>query len=141
MSRPRIVLDTNVLISAALKPSGLEAQLIELVAYRAVELCVSAEVLAEYRTVFSRPKFAHLDPDHVSRLLTSIAAEATAVTPTERLNISKHDDDNRFYECAAKANADYLVTGNEKHFNKPYKNTKIVNARQLFELLASGARD
>jgi putative PIN family toxin of toxin-antitoxin system len=48
MSRPRIVIDTNVLISAAIQPFGLPAQLIELIAYRVFELCVSAEMLAEY---------------------------------------------------------------------------------------------
>jgi putative PIN family toxin of toxin-antitoxin system len=141
MSRPRIVLDTNVLVSAALKPAGLEAQLVELVAYRAVELCVSIEILAEYHIVFSRPKFGRLDPAHVSRLLRLIAAEATAVTPMERLSVSKHGEDNRFYECAAAANADFIITGNEKHFSKPYKNTKIVNTRQFFELLAGEAKE
>jgi predicted nucleic acid-binding protein len=41
MSRPRIVLDTNVLISAALQPRGLPAKLLELIACQGVELCVS----------------------------------------------------------------------------------------------------
>lgn len=54
MSRLRVVLDTNVLISAALKPSGRQALVVELVAFRAVELCVSEAVLAEYREVFRR---------------------------------------------------------------------------------------
>jgi putative PIN family toxin of toxin-antitoxin system len=61
MSCPRIVIDTNVLISAAIQPRGLPAQLLELVAGRAVELCVSEEVLAEYSEVFARAKFAGLD--------------------------------------------------------------------------------
>jgi putative PIN family toxin of toxin-antitoxin system len=51
MTRPRIILDTNIVISAALQPAGLPAQLLELVAYRAVELCVSEELLTEYREV------------------------------------------------------------------------------------------
>jgi predicted nucleic acid-binding protein len=46
MNRPRIVLDTNVLVSAALKPSGRQALLVELVAFRAVELYVSEAVFA-----------------------------------------------------------------------------------------------
>jgi predicted nucleic acid-binding protein len=80
MSRRRVVLDTNVLISAAL--------------------------LAEYREVFSRPKFARIPSAKVAILLALIESEATLVTPTERLAISAHDSDNRFYECADAAGAD-----------------------------------
>ena len=57
MSRPRIVLDTNVLISAAVQPRGLPARVLELVAYSAVELCASTEILAEYYEVLGRAKF------------------------------------------------------------------------------------
>lgn len=57
------------------------------------------------------------------------------VEPTETLTISEHSSDNRFYECADAAEADYIVTGNLKHFSKPYKTTKIINARQLLRLL------
>jgi predicted nucleic acid-binding protein len=77
--------------------------LIELIAYRVFELCVSAEMLAEYREVFSRPKFTRLDPQRVSRLLALITREASMITPTERLSISLHESDNRIYECAAAA--------------------------------------
>ena len=138
MSRLRVVLDTNVLISAALKPSGQQALVIHLVAFRAVEMFVSEAVMAEYREVFSRPKFAGIDRKDISRLLAMIEVEATMVTPTARLEISKHDSDNRFYECAEAAEADYIVTGNRKHFTKPHKNTKIINGRQLLELLTAG---
>lgn len=138
MKRLRIVLDTNVVISAAVKPVGNQALVINLVALRAVELCVSEDVLAEYREVLSRPRFARLDSTAVSRLLALIEREATMVTPTQRLAISADDSDNRFYECADAAGADYIVTGNIKHFTKPYKNTEIINGRGLLELLTAG---
>ena len=54
MSRLRVVLDTNVLISAALEPSGRQALVVELVAFRAIELSVSEAVLAEYRKVINK---------------------------------------------------------------------------------------
>ncbi|MDQ2944995.1 MAG: PIN domain-containing protein, partial [Acidobacteriota bacterium] len=53
-----------------------------------------------------------------------------------RLKIAGHEDDNRIYECAVAAKANYIITENAKHFKKPYKNTKIVNARQLLKLVA-----
>jgi putative PIN family toxin of toxin-antitoxin system len=136
MSRPRIVLDTNVLISAAIQPRGLPAQVLELIASRAVELCISEELLDEYREVFGRAKFAGLDLHLVTRLLTLVADEATLVTPANRLTGSPDESDNRFYECAAAAEADCIVTGNIKHSKKPYKTTKAVTARQFLALLA-----
>ena len=54
-----------------------------------------------------------------------------------RLKISGHEEDNRIYECAVAAKADYIVTENTRHFKKPYKLTKIVNARQLLKLLGA----
>ena len=138
MNRLRVVLDTNVLISAALKPAGREALVVELVAFRAVELFVSEAVLAEYREVFRRPKFARLNPKDVSHLLRLIETEAAMVWPREVLAVSKHDSDNRFYECASAANADYIVTGNTKDFTKPYKDVGIINSRQLMELVTRG---
>jgi putative PIN family toxin of toxin-antitoxin system len=134
MSRPRIVIDTNVLISAAIQPNGLPAQVLELVARRAVELCVSEEVLAEYREVFGRAKFAGLDPHRVGSLLAAIGEEATLVKPAHRLAESPDESDNRIYECAAAAEADYIVTGNARHFKRPYGPTRIVTARQLLAL-------
>ncbi len=136
MSRFRIVLDTNVFISAAIQPRGLPAQVLESIAGRAVELCISEEILAEYREVLARSKFARLDSRLVARLLTLVAEEATLVTPTNRLTESPDESDNRVYECAAAAGADYIVTGNIRHFKKPYKTTKIVTARQFLALLA-----
>jgi putative PIN family toxin of toxin-antitoxin system len=136
MTRPRIILDTNIIVSAALQSSGLPARVLELVAHRAVELCVSDELLTEYREVIARPKFAGLDPRRVALLLELIAGEATLVSPTNVLKISKDEADNRFYECAEAAGADYLVTGNIKHFPKDYKTTKVVSPRQMLELLA-----
>jgi len=58
--------------------------------------------------------------------------------PARILKISEHEPDNRFYECADAAQAAFLVTGNLKHFKKDYRATKIVNARKLLDLLATG---
>jgi len=55
MSLVRIVLDTNMLISAAIKPEGQQAASDLPGGVGGVELFASTEVLAEYREVFSRP--------------------------------------------------------------------------------------
>jgi predicted nucleic acid-binding protein len=66
-----------------------------------------------------------------------LEAAAVKVKSRGRLKVSSHEDDNRIYECAVAAKAHYIVTENTKHFSKPYKTTRIVNARQLLELVTA----
>jgi predicted nucleic acid-binding protein len=84
------------------------------------------------------PKFARLPSAEVATLLALIESEATMVTPSTRLEVSPHDSDNRFYECADAAQADYIVTGNTRHFTKSHKNTRIVTGRGLLDLVLAG---
>jgi putative PIN family toxin of toxin-antitoxin system len=121
MKRLRIVLDT-------------------LVAFRAVELFVSEAVLAEYREVFSRPKFARLPSAEVAALLALIQSEATMVTPSTRLEVSTHDSDNRFYECADTAQADYIVTATPGTSPSPTKTPGSLPAAGCWSWCRPGRR-
>ena len=105
MIKPRVVIDTNVVISAALNPVGLEAQLMELLAKLFFDAYISEEILSEYLEVLSRPKFARLDQERIRLLLTTLVKRSILVSPIRRLNISIDEPDNRFYECAAAANS------------------------------------
>jgi putative PIN family toxin of toxin-antitoxin system len=134
MKRPRVVLDTNVVISAAIKPGGLEARIVELVAARRITLCLSAAVISEYEVVFARPKFARIDPTRIIRLLQLLKSEAITVMPQKSVTASKDESDNRFLECAEAADAQYLITGNNKHFPKSLKSTLVINAREFLGL-------
>lgn len=51
------------------------------------------------------------------------------------INESVDDADNRFLECAEAARADFLVTGNKRHFPKRWNETQVVNARELVEMI------
>lgn len=131
----RVVLDTNVIVSALLKPGALEDQVLRLALAGKIRLCTSPAVMAEYARVLPKPKLK-FQPQEITRALQYIEQASDVVRPTRTLAISDHPSDNRFYECAEAARADYLVTGNAKHFTKDYKTTKIVNARQLLDLIA-----
>lgn len=133
----RVVFDTNVLYSAIFKRTGHEARAFDLVVTGQIIPCVSEAVLAEYQDVLFRPALLN-HSQRATQVLQILSSVALHVTPTETLTISPHDSDNRFYECADAAMADYIVTGNTRHFTKPHKNTKIINARKLLELLATG---
>jgi putative PIN family toxin of toxin-antitoxin system len=88
-------------------------------------LCLSSEVLSEYREVLSRPKFAR-QSERIQAILEMLEAIAERVIPQDRLTLASDDDDNRLLECAMAAHADWLVTGNRKHFPDRIGDTRIL---------------
>jgi putative PIN family toxin of toxin-antitoxin system len=131
MNKPRVVLDTNIVVSAAIKRGGLEDQIVDFVAARELNLYLSRAVLREYETVLARPKFSGIDPIRIRRLLKTLTSEATMVAPARRIRESPDEADNRFLECAEAAEADYFITGNKRHFPKIWKSTRVVNASEF----------
>ena len=131
----RLVLDTDIVVSGALKPKGLERTALVFAVMSPAGLFVSREILAEYTEVLGRPEFRMPDSER-SRLLDLIRTSGRLVVPRRRLAVSPDPDDNIFLECAEAARADYLITGNAKHFPSYWKSTKVVNARTLIEIIA-----
>lgn len=72
-------------------------------------------ILAEYEGVLLRPAL-RLDVPKVRGLLEAITAVAVVVDAVVRVDASPDEADNRFLECAETVGADFLVTGNRKHF-------------------------
>ena len=130
----RAVIDTNILVSALLQPESLPAAVFMLALSGQVELCVSDAIFAEYDDVIRRPRLKQ-PPDVIKGTLHSIRKVGHWVRPTVRVEECSDADDNVFLECAQAAEADYLVTGNQRHFPERWKKTKVVSARELIELL------
>jgi putative PIN family toxin of toxin-antitoxin system len=132
----RIVLDTNVLISALAFPNSKPDQVLSCVRRREVELYTSTFILAEFDRIL-REKFGFSAKDTMVRVRL-IRSLARLVEPTERISIViAKDDDNRIIECALAAQADYLITGDKKHLLplKTYRNIKIVSPAQFLDQL------
>ncbi len=134
---PRVVLDTNVVVSALLKPAGLEDQILRLAFSGRLQLCTSRPILEEYGRVLQAPKFK-FRPGEVATTLEQLESRSKLFHTTRALKVSDDESDNRFYECADAAQADFIITGNLKHFQKNYRATLVVNARQLLDLLGDG---
>ncbi len=130
MSVPSVVLDTNVLISAHLSPMGLEYRVYRYAIEGQLRLFVSPAILAEYEDVLRRPKF-RFPRANITRSVAQIKQNSTLVVPGRKLAVSRDERDNRFLECAEAANAEFLVTGNRRHFPEVWKTTRIVSAREL----------
>jgi uncharacterized protein len=124
----RAVLDTNVLISALIRPEGLEAQLLQRALDGQLLACVSIELWAEYVEVLGRKKFAKYQ-DKAAQLLQDLEQVATYYAPLERLLVTADPDDNLLLECSQTAEAAYVVTGNLKDFPTEWKGARIASAR------------
>lgn len=134
----RVVLDTNIIVSALLQPLGPSAQILMLALSGLVQLCVSGSIYSEYEEVISRPRFQR-DPTVIADTLQAIREKGFWVKPAEAVMACMDADDDVFLECAQAARADYLVTGNLKHFPALWKGTQIVTARRMLEIIESGA--
>jgi putative PIN family toxin of toxin-antitoxin system len=119
----RLVVDTNVLISAAIRPTGLQRTVLLLAFTKPARLYVSRPILEEYGDVLARPEL-RIRKGLRQQLLQLIKNQSYTVAPARRLEIASDPDDNMFLECADAARADYLVTGNQKHFPRFWKKTR-----------------
>jgi uncharacterized protein len=131
----RLVIDTNVLVSAALKSESLQRTTLILAITRPARLYVSQPILEEYAEVLSRSELA-IRKGLRSQLLQLIRNRAHLVVPSRRIEITSDPDDNIFIECADRARADFLVTGNRRHFPPYWKSTKTVSPREFVSLAA-----
>lgn len=129
----RVVLDTNILISALLSPNGPPAQVFLMsIVESDTQLCVSGDIFAEYEEVIRRPWLNRSDRE-IEATLRTIREKCVWVNPTEEVHACSDPDDNIFLECAQVADAHYLVTGNAKHFPAAWAGTQIVTARQFLD--------
>ena len=128
----RIVLDTNVLVSALLSTKGNEFLALRLALSDAFEVGVTTAILNEYREVLERPRFK-ISRLKIETLFLELEARARLVRPANAVEASPDEADNRFLECAETIDAEFLITGNKRHFPKIWKGTKVVNAREFLE--------
>src|SRR5262249_16406359 len=120
----KAVYDTNLIISAALSPSGIPSSLLALAVDGTVQLYVSPVILEEYTEVLHRPKF-DLSEQVMPALMRRITEAAVLVYPSRTISSSPDESDNRFLECAQEAGAGYVVTGNKRHF--PFSEFEGIN--------------
>ena len=128
------VIDTNVLVSAALKQDSTPGLIVELAFAGPIIPVLNKAIEDEYRKVLSRPKF-HFPEDVVDAIITSFRQRGLYVD-ADVINVELPDPDDRiFYEVVMEERKEenaYLVTGNIRHFPvKPF----IVTPRQMLDII------
>ena len=130
----KIVLDTNVLVSGLLNPYGAPGRMVLLVADGKLSLCFDARIIAEYRAVLFRPVFS-FRPDHVSALIEQIRTASLSTASAPLPHPLPDRDDEAFLEAAIAGAAEYLVTGNPRHFPaRSRRGIEVVSPAEFLEL-------
>lgn len=134
----RLVLDTNVIISAVLW-GGIPREILE-EAKATHSLCFSVATLQELERVFQYPKFK----DRLSRLsfspgefLLQLTEDSVVIAnPKEESVIIDDPADNKFLACAVACNVRFIVSGDEHLLRlKQYKHIQIVDPAKALKIL------
>jgi putative PIN family toxin of toxin-antitoxin system len=129
----RVVLDTNIIVSALLSPRGAPAQVFSLATLDAgIQLHVSSDILAEYERVIRRPRFK-LSLGEIEAALQAIRDSASLEQIASKSFACPDPGDNKFLDCAQAASAHYVVTGNARHFPRQWFGTSIVTPGQFLD--------
>lgn len=135
----RVVIDTNVFVSAALKDKSLPALAVHLVAQRGV-LLKSVATERQLFDVLARPYFASLIAPAAHNWLKKVLAAAETVTIAERIVACRDPTDDKFLELAVNGRADLVVSGDADLLAlNPFRGIPIVQPAAFVQGAARGA--
>ncbi len=133
----RLIIDTNILVSALLAATSLPAQLVVLWRAGRFDLLTTAEQLNELMRVTRYPKIRErLAPAVAGRLVNDLRALAVTVDKLPVVEVSTDPDDNYLLALAAAGAADFLVTGDKQDLLgiAIYEGTRIITVRDFLGL-------
>ena len=132
----RVVVDTNVFISSLLNTKGNPRKVIDLWRLEKITLCISKEILAEYFAVLRR--FGMSEEPEGGELVQLFQKRYNQVFLTSVptiLAISEDPADNKFIECAAAADAKYIISGDRHLLNlKVFRGIRILPPTEFLKV-------
>jgi len=131
----RVVIDTNVLVSAALKDRDPELVLLFVTGHPEFEWIASSDILDEYLNVLNREKFG-LSNEIKERWRSLLLKATTCVETINRVDFPRDQKDAKFLACASSGGAVYFITG-DKDFEEAYKvfSTTVISVSQFKRLV------
>lgn len=134
----RVILDTNVMVSALLVPGSVPAQLLDAWFEGRFILLTSEGQLQELRRVTRHPRVRpYVEPAAAGSLVNDLRHFAELTTELPLLDVSADPGDNFLLAMATVGRADYLVTGDKRDVLalKRYGTTRIVSVKRFLEIV------
>ncbi len=134
MSKPRIVIDTNVLISAMVF-GGKPRQILDLLSEQLVIVIIAEEIVTELRRKILT-KFPEFIED-LNRVELLLKRDAVFIKlGMLHINISRDPDDNKFIESAIIGKCSFIVTGDKDLLElKSYADVKILRPAEFLKIM------
>lgn len=131
----RVVLDTNVLVSALLF-TGVASEIVPLWQKEAITVLLSREILDEYLRVLAYPKFQLSEEEIKSALKEGFLPFVQVIKPGTRIHVAKRDpSDDKFLECAVAGKADVVISGDKELLAiRHYRGVRIQTPSQFLEI-------
>jgi len=133
----KLILDTNIVVSALISNSVPTKILYELVLNQKVKICLTEEIFTEYIEVLNREKFTKYTnfKSKADIVLNKLREISTYYETYRKIEILSDTSDNKFLELAAVSSADYLITGNTLDFQiTEFEYTRILTPREYWNL-------
>lgn len=136
----RVVLDTNVVVSAFLSTAGAPARVLDLWRRQDFQVVVSEPLLEEYRRalLYERVASRHgMGVSDITEVVEGFREFAVLVTPGETISAIQEDpQDNRVLECALAGGAAYVVSGDYHLLKlKAFRDIQILSSSQFLAVL------
>jgi len=130
----RVVLDTNVVVSAMLLPGSVPRRALD----RGLDqgsILISIPVLLEISELLTREKFdRYLTESERLRFLVALLKETELVEITEQIDVCRDPKDNKFLELAICGKADFIITGDDDLLDlDPFRELRIISPRDFLE--------
>ena len=137
----RAVIDTNVVVSAAINPAGTPARLVDAWKARSFDWVTSPPLLAEIEGVLGSAKvrrFVRWSAEERARFLAALSEIGHMAVPTRRLDVVADPADNRVIEAAVEGQAGYIVTGDSRLLALgEYAGVQIVTPARFIAIILS----
>lgn len=136
----RVVIDTNVVVSALLSSTGIPAQILEAWRLDAFELVVSEPILVEYRKSLSYERLLarhRMSQEEITEVVEGFREYAVLVAPNQKIEAVPDDpEDNKFLEGALAGEAAYVVSGDSHLLAlRHYQDIQILSPAAFLTLL------
>jgi putative PIN family toxin of toxin-antitoxin system len=134
----RVVVDTNVLISAVIKPSGNVGRVLLLLRDGRYTILCAQSLLAELVDVLNRPRMHHkyhLTNKDIETVVALILLRGQAVRPQRQITICRDPKDNKFLKATFAGDADAIVSGDEDLLSlNSFEGIPIISPRDFLDL-------
>lgn len=136
MTKLRLVIDTNILISGLMSVNSLPQKLFDYATSQGI-LLMSDEVQSEIENVISRPKLQkYITLERRTKFLTELSQQVERVTINQQIRACRDPKDDKFLDLSVCGEANYIITGDADLLDlHPFQNISIIKAANFLTVV------